>query len=115
MKIIMRLFATLFAVMLCGLFAAAQTTSGTITGRVTDTSGAVIPEASVQLVEQQTKVSQAAKTSADGSFVFPVVQPGTYSIKPGIYGQCFHVWENCVYNTVLLSCAIIKSLIEYIL
>ena len=80
MKTIVRLFATLIAVMLCGLPATAQTTSGTITGRVTDTSGAVIPEASVQLVEQQTKVSQATKASADGNFVFPVVQPGTYSI-----------------------------------
>ena len=80
MKIILRLVAVLFAGALCGLPAAAQTTSGTISGRVTDATGAIVPGASVQLVEQQTNVSQAATASADGSFVFPVVEPGTYSI-----------------------------------
>jgi hypothetical protein len=58
----------------------AQTTSGTITGSVTDSSGAVVPGALVQLFEQTKNVTQATKTSADGDFVFADLEPGTYSV-----------------------------------
>jgi hypothetical protein len=58
----------------------AQTSSGIITGRVVDASGAVISGASVQLVEQQTNVTVSTKVLPDGSFVFPDVQPGTFSV-----------------------------------
>ena len=80
MRFIMRLVAALLLLSVCTVYIRAQTTSGTITGRVTDTTGAVISGASVQLANQQTNVSQTARASNNGSFVFADVEPGTYSI-----------------------------------
>jgi Carboxypeptidase regulatory-like domain len=75
-----RLAAVILLLTVYGVSTRAQTTSGTITGRVTDASGAVVPGVSVQLTEEETNISLAAKTLGDGDFVFPVVEPGTYSI-----------------------------------
>lgn len=62
------------------LYLGAQTSSGNITGRVVDQSGAAISAATVQLVNAQTQVAVTTKVLSDGNFTFPVVQPGTYSI-----------------------------------
>jgi hypothetical protein len=80
MRFVMRLVAVVLLLIMRTPCMRAQTTSGTITGSVTDASGAVVPGASVQLVEQAKNVSQATKTAADGSFVFADVEPGTYSV-----------------------------------
>ena len=79
MKLMMRLVAVVFLLSVA-LYTGAQTTSGTITGLVTDTTGAVVSGASVQLTDQETSVSQTTKASGDGSFVFADVEPGTYFI-----------------------------------
>ena len=59
----------------------AQTISGSINGRVVDSSGAVIPGAAVKLVQQTTNVTVTTKVLSDGNFIFPAVQPGTYRIE----------------------------------
>src|ERR1700742_305869 len=64
----------------------AQSSSGTINGRVVDSTGAVIPGAAVKLVEQQTHVETKTKAQNDGDFTFPVVQPGTYSVVVEAHG-----------------------------
>ncbi len=64
----------------------AQTGWGTILGRVTDQSGAVVPKAQVTLRNEGTNVSVAAKTNVDGEYVFSNVIPGTYEVtvrQPG--------------------------------
>lgn len=58
----------------------AQTISGSINGRVVDSSGAVIPGAAVKLIQQATNVTVTTKVLSDGNFIFPAVQPGTYMI-----------------------------------
>ncbi len=81
MKSIPRLFTILLAAgALCLAQAGAQTISGTISGRVVDPSGAVVPGATVRLVEQSTNVAVTTKVLSDGDFAFPVVLPGTYTI-----------------------------------
>jgi len=60
--------------------ASAQKTSGTITGTVTDPSGAVVPSATVSVVSERTGAAREAMTNEQGSFSFPELQPGTYSI-----------------------------------
>ena len=81
MRSILRLTSILLAAgALCLLQASAQTISGAITGRVVDTSGAVIPTARVRLTEQDTNVSVTTKVSSDGDFTFPNILPGTYRI-----------------------------------
>lgn len=57
-----------------------QTISGVISGRVVDPSGAVVIDASVKLVQQSTGVEVTTKVLSDGTFIFPAVQPGTYSV-----------------------------------
>jgi len=60
--------------------ARAQTTKGSILGRVTDPSGAVIPGATVELKNQGTGAATTATTDTRGEYTFSTVDPGTYSV-----------------------------------
>lgn len=60
----------------------AQTiSSGTIVGTVTDQSGAVVPDATVSLIDKATSTTVKANTNSSGHYVFANVTPGTYDIK----------------------------------
>src|SRR5260370_37673791 len=48
--------------------ASAQKSSGTITGTLTDPSGAVVPGATVSVVNERTGAARAAATNEEGSF-----------------------------------------------
>ena len=61
--------------------ALAQTTSGLITGTVTDSSGAVIPDAQVELTNQATGVQRQAITDSSGHYSVPELQPGVYDVS----------------------------------
>lgn len=52
-----------------------------ITGSVTDPNGAVVPGATVTLRNNATNVTQTNPTNISGSFNFPLVQPGTYTVS----------------------------------
>jgi carboxypeptidase family protein len=81
MQRLMYIVAAGFAALLFStLIAQAQTTSGNISGRVVDPSGAAIAGAQVTLTNPQT--SQTLTTSSDrsGNFVFASVQPGTFTV-----------------------------------
>lgn len=49
----------------------AQDPRGTVSGRVTDSTGAVVPGAEVRIVNDNTGVSASAKTNDSGNFVLP--------------------------------------------
>ncbi|MGE5112889.1 MAG: carboxypeptidase regulatory-like domain-containing protein [Acidobacteriaceae bacterium] len=57
-----------------------QATSGTIFGRVTDSSGAMVPNAKVTAEARSIGVSRTVNTSETGDFVFPNMLPATYTI-----------------------------------
>lgn len=57
-----------------------QITEGRITGRVVDTSGAVIPSATVTATAKATGYTYAAKTGAAGNYTFEAVDPGIYTL-----------------------------------
>lgn len=61
--------------------AGAQTTSGEISGRVVDASGAVVPGAQITLMNEETGTRQTAPTNGAGLFVFPSLLPGTYAVS----------------------------------
>jgi hypothetical protein len=70
-----------FAIYLFGAKANGQTTgSGSIQGTVTDITGALLPNASVALTENSTHVTLATKTNSAGSYAFPNINVGTYSL-----------------------------------
>lgn len=73
-----RIIYGLFIVFLCVGAAYAQTAS--VIGSITDPSGAVVPQASVQLVNQNTRVTMTATSNSAGTFTFPFVTPGLYTI-----------------------------------
>jgi hypothetical protein len=68
----------------------AQNISGTITGTVKDPAGAVIPNASIILTNQQTRVAQTISTNDAGVFVFSSVLPGVFNLEVGSAG--FRTW-----------------------
>ena len=61
--------------------ARAQQTLGGITGTVTDTSGAVVSGATVNLVGDQTKLSRMQTTSSSGSYIFVNLPIGNYTLS----------------------------------
>ena len=56
----------------------AQTIRGTLTGTVTDSSGAVVPGATVTATNGATGVADSAVTNQQGSYTLPLLPPGTY-------------------------------------
>ena len=60
-------------------FAAAQSSTGAIKGVLTDDSGASIPAAMVTLSNPAGKLQ--AQSQADGSYTFPAVAPGDYTLN----------------------------------
>lgn len=58
----------------------AQVTGATLSGTVTDASGAVIPNAQVSIKNTATGVSAEVSTNADGLYTAPNLLPGTYDV-----------------------------------
>jgi sarcosine oxidase gamma subunit len=85
MKIFVRiLFAALFVlgVFSAGIATEAQTSiSGVVQGTITDKAGAVVPNATVELVNTATNETKATTTNATGEYTLPNVPPGTYTLK----------------------------------
>lgn len=57
-----------------------QRTSGSITGLVTDASGAAIPTATVTLVNKSLGINRTVPTNGQGEYTFDDVQIGTYEV-----------------------------------
>jgi hypothetical protein len=60
--------------------------TGSLSGRVTDQSGAVVQGASVVVQNLETGVQQSAETNHAGLYRFPVLAPGSYSIRASFRG-----------------------------
>lgn len=59
---------------------AQSTSAGTITGTVTDPTGAVIPGATITVTDPATKTQRTSTSNKDGQFVLSNVQPGNYDL-----------------------------------
>lgn len=73
-----------FAFVLIGLFAAAaiaQTVSGTMRGTVTDANGAVIPNATVVVTNNETGLTRTVVSSGDGIYQIPFLPIGPYKVE----------------------------------
>ncbi len=73
------LYFTVLLAMAGKLFAQAGAT-GTILGTVTDSSGAVVPNAKITVTNTATKVPSRAITSSAGDYNVPALNPGTYTV-----------------------------------
>src|SRR4051794_5371042 len=77
----MKNLALLSVLLLVSSFLYAQSTNGSITGRVTDPGKAVLPGAKILLINTDTNVNRTVKTDSVGSYHIANVQPGNYRIE----------------------------------
>ena len=59
---------------------------GVITGRVTDSSGAVLPGVDLTLTSTAVMGTRGAVTDQQGAYRFGLLPPGTYTVKFGLSG-----------------------------
>lgn len=70
----------LLALALCSSLMPAQSIYGTLTGIVSDPSGAVIANATIKLRDQQSGALRESATNGEGYYTFASVPPGRYEI-----------------------------------
>jgi hypothetical protein len=76
------------AVSLLGTVAVGQNaTTGSLVGTVTDSSGAVVPNATVTATNPGTGATQTTQTTGQGYYRFPVLQPGEYVLSVSATGM----------------------------
>ncbi|MFY9531658.1 MAG: carboxypeptidase regulatory-like domain-containing protein [Candidatus Acidiferrales bacterium] len=70
----------------CSLFlpfaisARAQTVNATLQGRITDSSGALVPRAKVTAINQGTSFARSTTTSDTGDYILPELRAGDYKV-----------------------------------
>lgn len=76
----------LAALVLSGIVMFAQSTTQSIQGLITDSSGAVIAGAKVTLSNEGTGVTQTVTSNATGYYSFPLLQVGNYDVRVEMQG-----------------------------
>ncbi|MBI1789969.1 MAG: carboxypeptidase regulatory-like domain-containing protein, partial [Acidobacteria bacterium] len=61
--------------------AAAQSTAADIVGTVRDSSGAVVPNALIKAVQEETNSTRETRSNTEGIYEFRILQPGTYTLS----------------------------------
>jgi hypothetical protein len=75
----------------------AQGVRGTITGQVKDATGAVVPGATIKLINVATKqVARTAQTNGDGIYELVEVEPATYNVSVTASGFSEVLLQNAV-------------------
>src|SRR5436309_480286 len=74
----------------------AQNFRATLTGRVTDPSGGVIPGATVKAIRLDTNETREVITGDDGNYTIPYLNPGTYKVEAAAGGFQILKRENIV-------------------
>jgi len=82
-----------------------QAEQGTITGTVTDESGAVVSNAKVSIRETATQTVSTITTNAHGYYTVPYLAPGTYSVTAELQGFSISTVSG-VHLTVNLSTSV---------
>ncbi len=83
----------------CSLLTAfGQSATATLSGTVTDQNGAVVPGATITLVNNGTTLQRQATTSESGGFTIPLLPPGTYILNAQRDGFAPVRVENVVLN-----------------
>ena len=85
----MRILAILVCSLLIPVAAFSQAGNGTITGTITDSTGATVAGAAVEVKNAETGVIVPAVSTATGAYTAPNLQPGAYSVElRGVASNC---------------------------
>src|SRR5438067_3061559 len=85
-KLLLTALSVAWLLALLAFNAPAQTSSSSITGTVTDASGAVVANARVEAKNEETGLVYNSVTTSTGNYSFPSLTPGRYTItvrQPG--------------------------------
>ena len=74
-------WATIVALSICCSPAFAQSTTSDVVGTVTDSTGAVVPNATVELTSIETHEKRTLTSGAGGEYAFTLLKPNHYSLK----------------------------------
>ena len=80
-RIVAVVIGSVFFVLVCAPNLGAQQFYGTITGTVTDPSGAVVPNATIKVTNVDTNVTSTLKTNRAGVYVASSLIVGTYRVE----------------------------------
>jgi hypothetical protein len=79
-KVVVAMLVCMVAAAFDGGYAFAQRTNGALKGQVTDPQGAAVSGAKVSATGQETKLTRETVTTSAGTYVFPSLLPGKYTI-----------------------------------
>lgn len=77
-------------VLMTSILSFGQERSGELNGVVKDSSGAVIPNATVTITNKATSRVFSTKSGTDGSYIAPQLEPGRYSVRVEAQGFSRH-------------------------
>jgi hypothetical protein len=81
LRAVLRLLGVLCMLLTTAVGGKAQTTTADVVGTVTDSSGAVLPNAKVTVENLATYVAHTAQTTSSGEYDVPFLLPGHYSVR----------------------------------
>jgi len=110
------------ALIVCQMPAFAQHAAGSIAGTVADKSGAVIPGAKVTVKNEANNSTFDGQTNGSGTFSFPTILPGSYTVTVSAPGLQTYELEHVVVTqgaavgipTITLQVATTKEQIEIV-
>jgi len=75
-----RVFWAGLLLLTAALTVTAQEFRGSLAGKITDPNGAVVPSSKVEIKNTETGIVSTAITGEDGTYSFPLLQPGKYQL-----------------------------------
>jgi len=91
-----RVFLTGLLGLLLASFAYGQHGTGSVTGTVTDPTGAVVPGAGVTLVNTATNIQKSTDTNSAGTFNFDFVDIGKYNLRISAKGFADYEYDGLI-------------------
>lgn len=120
LKSSMKPVVSLLALLALFVTSAFAQTSASLSGEVQDSTGKIIPNATVKVTEPSKNIQLTTTTSSEGVFSFPTLQPGTYSLTveaPGFKqlvktGLVINVADRQSAGTLALEVGEVSSTVE---
>lgn len=85
------IWGIVLSLFVCASRMSAQVASGSLSGTVLDTTGAVVPGAKVEMKSQTSGTVRTTESNASGFFNIPAVAPGVYTVTISLQG--FTTWQ----------------------